>query len=87
MKNTTYDVRIYKTEVYRGKKVTTYTVRWKVGSKQWKQPFRNKAQADSFRSSLMTAAKNGEAFSIITGRPTSWQRATNEMSWRFMQKL
>ena len=28
---TTYDVRIYRTEVYKGVKVTTYRVRWKGG--------------------------------------------------------
>lgn len=29
----TYDVRVWKTEIYRGAKVTTYTVRWKAGAK------------------------------------------------------
>ena len=38
-------------------------------------------QADSFRSALLTAARNGEAFSIATGRPVSWRRAENDMSW------
>ena len=47
-----YDVRIWKTEVYRGSKVTTYTVRWKVGARSWKRPFRTAAQADSFRAEL-----------------------------------
>lgn len=32
------------------------------------------AQADSFRSELLTAARKGEAFSTKTGRPVSWQR-------------
>jgi len=26
---TTYDVRVYRTEVYKGARVTTYKVRWK----------------------------------------------------------
>ena len=30
--DTTYDVRVYRTEVYKGAKVTTYRVRWKTGS-------------------------------------------------------
>lgn len=81
MKDITYDVRIYKTGVYEGANVTTYYVRWEAGRKRWKQPFRKSAQADSFRSSLLTAARNGEAFSITTGRPISWQRANSEMSW------
>ena len=81
MQDITYDVRIYKTDVYKGKKVTTYYVRWKVGGKPWKEPFRRVTQADSFRSSLMTAARNGEAFSLTTGRPVSWKRTIDETSW------
>ena len=54
--------------------MTTYKVRWKVGARLWKEGFRNAAQADSFRSALMTAARKGEAFSLVTGRPTAWER-------------
>lgn len=81
MADTTYNVRIYKTEVWKGAKVTTYYVRWKVGAKPWKEPYRNIAGADSFRSSLLTAARNGEAFSAATGRPISWQRDETSVSW------
>ena len=35
----TYDVRVYRTEVYKGAKVTTYWVRWKVGGEVRKEPF------------------------------------------------
>ena len=34
MDNITYDVRIWKTEIYKGAKVTTYTVRWKTGTER-----------------------------------------------------
>ncbi|MEV8635829.1 integrase [Streptosporangium sp. NPDC051023] len=82
MKDITYDVRIYKTEVYRGTKVTTYTVRWKTADKPWKRPFRRAAQADTFRGELQAAARKGEAFSLVTGEPVSWNRAERpEMSW------
>jgi integrase len=81
MSKTTYNVRVYKTDVYKGKKVTTYYVRWKVDGQDWKEPFRNSAQADSFRSELLTASRKGEAFSTATGRPVSWQRTASEMSW------
>ena len=74
MDGITYSARIYKTEIYKGASVTTHWVRWKVGDKPWKEPFRTAAQADSFRSSLLSAARNGEAFSVATGRPVSWQR-------------
>jgi len=69
---TTYDVRVYKIEVRKGKAATSYHVRWRAGHKTWKTAFRNIAQADSFRSSLLAAARNGEAFSLTTGRPVSW---------------
>lgn len=81
MDGTTYSVRMYKSEIYKGTEVTTYWVRWKVSGKTWKEPFRNAAQADSFRSSLLAAARNGEAFGITTGRPVSWERDQPSMSW------
>jgi integrase len=77
----TFDVRVYRTEVYKGVKVTTYRVRWKVGTHQWREGFRTAAQADSFRSALMTATRKGEAFSLATGRPMAWERAKVDISW------
>ena len=68
MDNITYDVRIWKTEIYTGAKVTTYRVKWKTGPRRWKQPFRTKAQAASFEAELRSAARRGEAFDIGTGR-------------------
>lgn len=56
---TIYDVRVYRTEVYKGAQVTTYKVRWKTGRRLWKEGFRNAALADSFRSSLLAAAPQG----------------------------
>jgi integrase len=79
--HTTYDVRIYKTEVWKGKQTTTYYVRWKVGIRPWKEPFKTRALADSFRSELVAAARRGEAFDVATGRPVSVVRAENVESW------
>ncbi|GII01748.1 tyrosine-type recombinase/integrase [Planobispora takensis] len=82
MQNITYDARVYKTEVYKGAKVTTYYVRWKTGNKPWKKAFRNSTQAESFRSSLVSAARKGEAFSLDAGEPISWGRTSQaEMNW------
>jgi site-specific recombinase XerC len=78
---TTYDVRVYRTEVYKGAQVTTYKVRWKTDRRLWKEGFRNAALADSFRSSLLTAARKGEAFSLTSGRPLSWQRTESALTW------
>jgi hypothetical protein len=79
--DTTFDARVYKTEIYKGSEVTTYKVRWKVGGRLRKEGFRTVAQADSFRSSLLTAARKGEAFSLTTGRPVAWERAKPETGW------
>ena len=78
---TTYDVRVYRTEVYKGATVSTYKVRWKTDRRLWKKGFRNAALADSFRSSLLTAARKGEAFSLRTGRPVSWERNESAVTW------
>src|SRR5262249_36635229 len=78
---TTYDARVYRTEVYKGREVTTYRVRWKVGGRLWREGFRTTAQADSFRSALLTAARRGEAFSLTTGRPTAWEREKAATTW------
>jgi hypothetical protein len=77
----TYDVRVYRTEVYKGARVTTYKVRWKTDRRLWKEGFRSAALADSFRSSLLTAARKGEAFSLSTGRPVSWKRDESALTW------
>jgi integrase len=82
MDNITYDVRIYEIDVWKGAKVTTYWVRWKTGKKPpWKEPFRHKPQAESFRSELLSAARRGEAFDLTTGRPVSWGRVGDDTSW------
>ncbi|GAA5045622.1 integrase [Thermocatellispora tengchongensis] len=84
MQDTTYDVRVYKTEVRKNKsgKVTSYRVQWTTAGKPWKKTFRNSAQADAYRSSLITVAREGEAFSLLTGEPVKWNRpAPPEMSW------
>ena len=36
LRETTYDVRVWKTEKYVGKSVTTYTVRWSVAGRRGK---------------------------------------------------
>jgi integrase len=79
--DTTYDVRVYKTEVYRGKRASSHTVRWKVGQRAWRRTFRNAAQADVFRAELLAAARKGEAFNVATGEPVSWQRDEPGMTW------
>src|SRR6266567_9586761 len=78
---TTYDAWVYRTNVRKGKSATSYHVRCRTGPRTWKSVFRNAAQADSFRSSLQAAARNGEAFSLGSGRPVSWRRKESALSW------
>ncbi|WP_326626641.1 tyrosine-type recombinase/integrase [Nonomuraea fuscirosea] len=84
MEDTTYSVRIYKTEARKNAagKVTSYRVEWATGGKRWRSTFQKSAQADAYRSKLLIAAREGEPFSLLTGEPVSWNRAKRpEMSW------
>lgn len=81
MSETTFQVRMRKTKVYRGARVSTYWVRWLVDGHEMYEPFRNSAQAESFRSDLVAAARKGEAFFVDTGLPVSMKRAEASMSW------
>lgn len=79
--DTTYDVRMHKTDVYEGKRGNTYYVRWNVAGKAWKEPFKNSTLAESFRSELVAASRKGEAFDIETGRPVSMRRTKIDQPW------
>src|SRR5262245_10293342 len=78
---TTYEVRFWKTTVHKGKRATTYYVRWVVAGREFSAPFKTKALAGSFLAELTTAARKGEAFDTETGRPVSMQRANQDRSW------
>jgi hypothetical protein len=77
---TSYDIRIWKTQVYRGARTTTYTVRWSVAAGRGKSRS-GRPLAEAFRSELVTAARRGEAFGIESGRPVSMERAERQVSW------
>lgn len=79
--DTTYDVRFHKTHVYTGTRGSSYRVRWKTGPQPWARTFRSAAQAEVFRGELLSAARKGEAFSLVTGEPVSWQRNQPGTSW------
>lgn len=81
MTSMSYDVRVWKTEVYRGERVTTHRVMWRVGGRRLKRSFRTAAAADSFRSELITASRRGEGFDEATGLPVSQRRAAPAMPW------
>ncbi|GAA0967483.1 integrase [Actinocorallia libanotica] len=83
MQNISYDVRVYEIETRKNAqgKPTSYRVNWKVARDLFHEPFKRKAQADSFRSELKTAANKAEPFDVTTGRPVSWAKTTVTMSW------
>ena len=60
--------------------VVAHRVPWTLDGKQWKKSFSVAAQAASFRSELMAAARKGEVFDLDTGLPTSWSRL-EAMTW------
>ena len=78
---TSYDVRIWKVEAYKGQRGTTYTARWRVGTKTFRATFATAAAADAFRAELLTAQRKGEPFDIATGRPASWARREAVRNW------
>jgi integrase len=83
MNGISYDVRIHSIEKRKNADgiITSYRLSWKVSGRSWKERFSTAAQADAFRSELMTAARRGEAFSVATGRPVSWAREQPVLRW------
>ncbi|MEV6818571.1 tyrosine-type recombinase/integrase [Nocardiopsis dassonvillei] len=80
MESSSYDVKIWETRKMQRKKGATYNVRWKVGTEAQSKTFPTKALADSYRSELRSAVNRGEAFSLASGTPVSWDKK-EEVSW------
>jgi integrase len=66
-----YDVKMWKIRVNEGTRGKTYTVRWVLDGQEWRDTFKTRALAESFRSDLISATRRGEAFDVATGRPLS----------------
>ena len=65
---TSYAVKFWKTDVYRGARVTTYKVRWFVAQKPFKEPFRTAALAESFDVPAETVEGLDDAFGEALAR-------------------
>jgi integrase len=84
-----HDIRIWnvseKTPVRVGrdgkKKPATYQLRWRVGGKVHPKTFVGRTPADNFRSRLLVAMHNGEAFDTETGLPDSMIEAPEQSTW------
>jgi integrase len=55
-------------------KRSPWVVRWTVGKRSFSEAFRLRAQADAYRSRLMSALTDGATFDPTTGRPEAWDR-------------
>jgi hypothetical protein len=73
-----YAVRIWNTDVYRGKRGKTYRVRWRTGPRTHARTFATSKAADSFRAELLTAQRRGEPFNPDSGLPTSMEPSRQE---------
>ena len=75
------DVRIWKVSRYKGKRATTYTVRWTVAGKQHQRTFATLKLADAFRTDLTVAAREGTLFDVRTGLPASSSHDEPGRTW------
>lgn len=78
---TTFDVRIWALSTYKGKRVTTYRVRWRTAGVEHRDTFKTRALADSFRAELISAQRKGEAFHVESGLPVSMKRIAADVSF------
>ncbi|MDQ2582609.1 tyrosine-type recombinase/integrase [Saccharothrix yanglingensis] len=81
--DTSTRVRIWKIGApYKGKRKTTYKVRWTVAGKPFSEPCSTKALADAFRSKLLSATTDGVPFDTGTGLPvTMLRKESAPKSW------
>ncbi|MFF7811657.1 tyrosine-type recombinase/integrase [Streptomyces sp. NPDC007945] len=78
MKST--DVRVWSIRAKQGAR-PSYEVRWKVAGEPFSQTRKTKALADSFRSKLLRAARDGEEFDTESGLPDSMAEKKATLSW------
>jgi integrase len=77
----TYDVRVWGISRYKGKRGTTYTVKWGVAGKKPQRTFSTRKLAEAFRSELLVAAREGVLFDVDTGLPVTMRRRKADRTW------
>ncbi|MBC9819729.1 tyrosine-type recombinase/integrase [Terrabacter sp. MAHUQ-38] len=77
----TYDVRVWSVDANKGKRRTTYRVRWVVARVARTRTFQTRKLADSFRAELQSAATKGKAFDNASGLPAEMARQASEVTW------
>src|SRR5215813_5839680 len=83
-----FDVRFWKIRVYKGKRGSTYAVRWTVGGKEHHETYQTRAHADSRLAELRSYARQGMAFDVTMGLPARGMRnalagtaGEDQLSW------
>lgn len=76
-----HSVRIWDLRPNRGKRRTTYTVRWVVAGKEHQRTFASRALADAFRAKLLGYVQRGAAFDKTTGLPAPMLREAQQRPW------
>lgn len=77
----TYDVRVHSIDQYKGKRGPTYRVRWAVSGRACSRSFATRKLAESFRASLLSAARSGEPFDSTTGLPFEPGTGSEAPTW------
>ncbi len=77
---TSYDFHPWKIQTRKERK-TPYRVRWGVAGRQFSISFVTMALAESFRASLITAARKGEGFDTESGLPESMERTRRDVTF------
>jgi integrase len=83
----TYDVRIWVIREHKGrdrktgKPRNTYRVRWTVAGREFGESHQTRAMAESFRSRLIVAQREGVAFDEETGLPEPMIRESKSRTW------
>ncbi len=76
-----FNVKLWRVETRKRAKATTYRVRWFVAGEPFHETFATSNLADSYRSSLMSAMRAGEAFDRVTGLPRSMNSTRLARTW------
>src|SRR6185312_12174381 len=76
-----YDVRVWKTRSYKGKKRTTHSVRWRDHGVEHHKTFATAKLAESYRAALVVAVNRGEPFDPQSGLPQSMQPVKPGVTW------
>lgn len=79
--SSSFDVRFRGIRKYKGKRRTTYTVRWTVAGKDFQETFTTAKLAEGHRSDLLRAARGGDPFDRINGLPRSMEPSGESITW------